>query len=69
MAILKQELELSQQENVKNLRAYEGCVESNKKNIAQMDLLSTENDALKTQVDKLQKANNIYETVVKVSGI
>lgn len=66
VAILKQELELSQQENVKNVRAYEGCVESNKKNVAQMTLMSNENEALKVQVDKLQKASNIYETVIKV---
>lgn len=67
VAILKQELELSQQENVKNIRAYEGSVESNKKIVAQMDLVNNENEALKIQVDKLQTTNKIYETDVKVT--
>lgn len=66
MAILKQELELSQQENVKNIRACESSMELNKKHATQMDQLTNENEALKSQVDKLQKGNNIYETVVKV---
>ncbi len=65
---MKQELEQSQQENVKNLRAYEGCVESNKKAVAQLDQLSNENAALKVQVEKLQKENSIHELVMKVNG-
>lgn len=66
MAIVKQELELSQQENVKNLRAYESSLELNKKHAAQMDQVTNENDGLKAQVDKLQKSINIYEAVEKV---
>lgn len=66
VAILKQELEQSHQENVKSLRAYEGCVESNKKIAAQMDQLVNENASLKAQVEKLQSTNNTLETVMKV---
>lgn len=66
MAILKQELELSQQENVKNLHAYESSVELNKKHVSQVDLVTKENEALKSQIEKLQKANDTYEFIVKV---
>lgn len=68
VAILKQELELSQQENVKNLRTYESSIESFKKTAAQTDLVINDNETLKIQIDKMQKANNVYETVLKVNN-
>ncbi|KAG4067777.1 hypothetical protein HA402_005549 [Bradysia odoriphaga] len=65
VAILKQELEQCQQENVKNIRAYEGSVESNKKLATQIDQLTNENACLKAQVEKLQSSNNTLEAVMK----
>ncbi|XP_037043655.1 uncharacterized protein LOC119079703 [Bradysia coprophila] len=69
VAILKQELEQSQQENVKNIRAYEGSVESSKKFAAQIDQLTNENTSLKTQVEKLQNWNNTLEAVMKEKDV
>lgn len=66
VAILKQELEVSQQENVKNLRTYESTCEQLKKNATQTDQVINENEALKIQIDKMQKANNVYEAMIKV---
>ncbi|KAJ6641329.1 Testis-expressed protein 9, partial [Pseudolycoriella hygida] len=65
VAILKQELEVSQQENVKNIRAYDASVESNKRSIAQIEMLSIENDSMKIQIDKLQKSLATHEAVAK----
>lgn len=66
MAILKEELERSQGESVKNLRAFEGSIDSNKKIIAQMEQLTTENGVLKDRLEKLEKTNNANEMTVKV---